>query len=147
MNNLKEIVAEDLLFTNNIEDDRTNTYLSLNDYDWMQYLLTTRFRTEEQGVLEIEFEYFGCTFSTMKVVQTLNGEEATYNYSYSTDIFKKHIKEFLTNHMKAWSSRYAFNGEDEVISFFNEVLKEGTLTDGFHVNPDDEIYKKKEEAK
>lgn len=143
-NVLKEINAKDLIFSNEIEDDRTNTYLSLNDYDWMQYLLKTRFHTEEQGILDVEFEYFGCTFSTMKVIQNLNDEEIIHNYSYNTDIFEKHIKEFLTNHMNAWNEQYAFNGEDEVISFFNEVLKEGKVTDGFHVNPNDEVYKEEE---
>ncbi len=144
---LKEINAKDLIFSNEIEDDRTNTYLTLNDYDWMQYVLKTRFHTEEQGILDVEFEYFGFTFSTMKVVQSLNEKQTTYNYSYSTDIFERHIKEFLTNHIKAWSNNLAFNGEDEVISFFNEVLKEGMITDGHHINPDDPIYKNKEENK
>ena len=27
----------------------------------------------------------------------------------------------VANHIKAWDSTYAFNGEDEVINFFNEV--------------------------
>lgn len=133
---LKPINAKDLIFSNEIEDDRTNTYLSLNDYDWMQYTLSTRFHTEEQGFLNVEFEYFGSNFSTMKVTQNLNGKEIIHNYSYSTDIFEKHLKEFLINHMKAWSDTYAFNGENEVISFFNEVLENGTITDGFYVNPD-----------
>ena len=35
--NLKEIKSEDLIFSNDIEDDRTNTYLNLYDYDWMDY--------------------------------------------------------------------------------------------------------------
>jgi len=40
------IKAEDLEFTNAIEDDRTNTYLTLNDYDWMTYTLSTKFKTK-----------------------------------------------------------------------------------------------------
>ena len=56
---LYPIKAEELLFTNEIEDDRTNTYVHLLDYDWMQYTLETRFRTEAQGILEVSFEYFG----------------------------------------------------------------------------------------
>ena len=51
--NLKKIRSEDLIFSNEIEDDRTNTYLTLNDYDWMNYNLSTRFRTEDMGVLEV----------------------------------------------------------------------------------------------
>lgn len=57
--NLKKIRSEDLIFSNEIEDDRTNTYLTLNDYDWMNYNLSTRFKTEEMGVLDVEFEFFG----------------------------------------------------------------------------------------
>lgn len=80
--NLKKIRSEDLVFSNEIEDDRTNTYLTLNDYDWMNYNLSTRFKTEEMGVLEIEFEYFGIVTSQMNVKQTLNGKvyEITYEY-------------------------------------------------------------------
>lgn len=52
--NLKKIRSEDLIFSNEIEDDRTNTYLTLNDYDWMNYNLSTRFKTEER---EVEVRY------------------------------------------------------------------------------------------
>ena len=72
--NLKKIRSEDLIFSNEIEDDRTNTYLTLNDYDWMNYNLSTRFKTEEMGVLEVEFEFFGFSTSQMNVKQTLNGK-------------------------------------------------------------------------
>lgn len=64
--NLNKIRSEDLIFSNEIEDDRTNTYLTLNDYDWMNYNLSTRFRTEEMGVLEVEFEFCGFSTSQMK---------------------------------------------------------------------------------
>lgn len=57
--NLKKIKSEDLIFGNEIEDDRINTYITLDDYDWMCYKLSTSFKTEEMGVLEVEFEYFG----------------------------------------------------------------------------------------
>ena len=65
--NLKEIKSEDLIFSNDIEDDRTNTYLNLYDYDWMDYSLTTRFKTEDMGILNVKFNYFGMTTSTMEV--------------------------------------------------------------------------------
>ncbi|WP_286077374.1 hypothetical protein [Thomasclavelia cocleata] len=132
MNELKEIRAEDLLFTNEIEDDRTNTYLSLDDYDWMSYKLRTRFKTKEQGILDVEFEYFGLVSSQMTVKQTLDDEIIEYTYEYNTDIFQKHITIFLQNHIKAWDSTYAFNGEDEVINFFNEVLHEGFSREDFY---------------
>ena len=130
---LKKISSTDLLFSNEIEDDRTNTYLSLDDYDWMNYHLKTRFRTEELGILKVDFSYFGFVKSTMTVEQTFLGETKEYVYSYPTDIFVKYLKSFLTKHMNSWDDEYAFNGEDIVVAFYNEVLSVGTLTDGVHI--------------
>ena len=124
--NLKKIKAEDLLFTYEIEDDRTNTYLTLNDYDWMDYKLETRFKTKEQGTLDVLFQYFGVTFSIMKVKQTINNTEEEVEYEFSSDIFQKYIIKFLEKHISQWKSKYAFNGEDIVIEFFNEVLENMT---------------------
>lgn len=125
--NLKEIKSEDLIFSNEIEDDRINTYLNLYDYDWMDYSLTTRFKTEDMGVLNVKFNYFGMTTSTMEVEQTLNGITEKVTYEYSTDVFKKYIVIFLEKHISFWDNVYAFNGEEEVIKFFNEVLKHGQV--------------------
>lgn len=124
---LQPIKAEELLFTNEIEDDRTNTYLHLLDYDWMQYTLETRFRTEAQGILEVEFEYFGVVTSSMTVKQTKDDKVTVYEFSYPTDIFQKYITEYMTAHIAAWNGTYAFNGEDYVIPFFNTVLNAGNL--------------------
>ena len=145
---LKRIIAEDLLFTNEIEDDRTNTFLTLNDYDWMSYVLKTAFRTIEQGILKITFSYNGFNLSTMDVEQftpTLEMfetnkfdekemEKKEYHYSYDTSIFQKYIIEFLKKHISMWDDSYAFNGEEFVIDFYNEVLENGFLTDGKHLD-------------
>lgn len=125
--NLRKIKSEDLIFTNEIEDDRTNTYLKLYDYDWMDYNLSTRFKTKEHGVLDVTFSYFGMTTSRMDVVQNKDGIEEKVSYSYSTELFKKHITIFLEKHLAAWDSKYAFNGEEEVIKFFNDVIKNGKI--------------------
>lgn len=122
---LEQITAEELIFSGNIEDDRTNTYLQLNDYDWMSYKLSTRFKTEKQGVLNIEFEYFGTNRSLMKVSQILNDDKKQFEISYDTDIFIKYLKKFLENHIKQWNDKYAFNGEDIVLEFYNEVIQKG----------------------
>ena len=122
---LKKITADELIFSNEIEDDRTNTYLQLNDYDWMNYKLSTRFKTEDHGVLEVEFEYFGTTKSIMNVIQKLDDKEEKVEFSYDTDIFIKYIKKYLEKHMEQWDSTYAFNGEEIVIEFFNEVIEKG----------------------
>ena len=135
--NLKKIRSEDLVFSNEIEDDRTNTYLTLNDYDWMNYNLSTRFRTEEMGVLEVEFEFCGFSTSQMNVKQTLNGKVQEITYEYPTDIFSKNLIRFLEKHIRYWNEKYAFNGEEEVIDFFNEVLDKGTVKDVAEINKND----------
>ena len=124
---LEKIKSEDLLFTNEIEDDRTNTYLNLADYDWMNYTLTTRFKTEKMGLLNVKFEYFGMTTSAMEVEQTLNDVTEKVTYEYPTEIFKRHNVKFLEKHISFWDSKYAFNGEEEVVEFFNEVLNKGAI--------------------
>ena len=136
--NLKKIRSEDLIFSNEIEDDRTNTYLTLNDYDWMNYNLSTRFKTEEMGVLEVEFEYFGIVTSQMNVKQILNGKAYEITYEYPTDVFSKNLIKFLEKHIRHWNKKYAFNGEEEVIDFFNEVLDKGTVKDVAEINKDDD---------
>lgn len=124
---LGEIKAEDLLFSGGIEADGTNTYLSLNDYDWMTYTLSTKFKTAEYGVLLVQFEYFGSVVSTMTVSQKINNVTEDFEFSYSTDIFETHIKKYLTDHINSWGTTYAFSGEKNVIDFYNEVIKKGEL--------------------
>lgn len=125
--NLSKLKSEDLIFNYEIEDDRTNTYLNLDDYDWMDYNLRTRFRTEELGVLNVKFNYSGMTTSTMEVEQILNNTTKKIIYEYSTDIFTKHIIKYLEKHIRSWDDKYAFNGEEEVIEFFNDVLDNGNI--------------------
>ena len=123
---LKEIKSEDLIFSD--DECRTSTQLVLDDYDWMDYVLTTKFRTKEQGILNVKFNYFGFLNSTMEVEQILNEKTETVTYVYSTDIFQKYIMKFMEKHIASWSeNKYAFNGEDEVIAFFNEVLEKGKI--------------------
>lgn len=124
---LTRIDEKDLIFSGDIEDDRTNTYLTLNDYDWMDYRLETRFKTEAQGILEISFQYFGMTNSHMIVKQNLNGKQKEYRYEFSTDVFKYHLIKYMRDHIAGWNSKYAFNGEEQVIEFFNEVINVGTI--------------------
>lgn len=125
---LRKIKLEELLFTGDIEDDRTNTYLTLADYDWMNYTLKTRFTTKELGILNIEFEYFGLTTSEMEVEQILGEKTIVYTFEFDSDIFIKHLKNYLGGHLSQWNSEYAFNGEEIVVSFYNEVIEKGDVT-------------------
>lgn len=117
----RKINADDLEFTYEIEDDRTNTYLLLNDYDWMEYKLRTKFKTEEQGTLIVSMVYFGMTISDMFIKKVEEGKY--YRIEFDTKIYQKYITRFLTKHIEMWNSQYAFNGEEIVIDFFNEVIE------------------------
>lgn len=124
---LTKINSEELLFVDEPMQDRTNTFLSLDDYDWMSYELKTVFKTEKLGVLSVCFQYFGTVTSNMKVIQSIDDNIVEYTYEYPTDLFKKHIINFLKHHIEAWDSKYAFNGEDYVLEFFNDVIENGTV--------------------
>lgn len=124
---LEKICNDDLIFSMDIEDDRTNTYLQLNDYDWMDYNLTTRFKTEKMGVLDVKFMYYGTNLSAMEVEQTLGDIHQKIRYEYPTELFKIYITKFLEKHIKFWDEKYAFNGEEIVISFFNDVVDKGII--------------------
>ena len=88
---LKKIDANKLIFSGLPMDDRTNTYLSLEDYDWMTYVLQTQFKTEKMGILRVKFEFLGVTSSTMTVEQTYKGIVQEYQYEFLSDIFQKYI--------------------------------------------------------
>lgn len=125
---LRKIRPEELLFTGDIEDDRTNTYLTLADYDWINYTLKTRFTTKELGILNVEFEYFGLTTSEMEVEQIFGEKTIVYTFEFDSDIFIRHLKNYLDRHISQWNSEYAFSGEEIVVSFYNEVIEKGDVT-------------------
>lgn len=124
---LTKIENKDLIFSNEIEDDRINTFLSLNDYDWMDYQLKTRFKTENLGILDVIFHHFGLTTSVMIVKQRIDDKEKEYLFEYDTEIFKKYLIKFLNLHLESWNSEFAFYGGDIVLEFYNEVLEIGKL--------------------
>lgn len=124
---LEKICSNDLCFTRGLENDRVNTYLRVDDYDWMNYELKTKLITEQLGDLDITFEYFGSTFSFMTVIQKLNGNTKEYKYKYNSEIFRTYISLFMLTHVTSWYSTYAFNGEEIVLKFYNAVIENGEL--------------------
>lgn len=124
---LGKIKKEELLFLDNLGASQTNTKCFLDDYDWIHYKLETAFLTENYGSLTISFEYYGCTHSSMKVTQVKDGVTTEYGYEYSTEIFQRYLKKFLEAHMKQWESGKCFNGEEIVLDFYNEVIKDWDL--------------------
>lgn len=120
---LKCIKEEELIFTDNLEDDRINTYLSLNDYDWMEYTLKSKFRTEVDGTLYVTFVYNGFMTSTMFVRQMKDDQEINYKFDFDTQLFKEYIVKFLQSHIESWDSSYAFYGGEIVLEFYNKVLE------------------------
>jgi len=108
---------------------RIYTCLALNDYDWMNYNLSTKFLTDEYGELKIVFNYFGLIESSMYVTKTNGDIVEQFVFVYSTDIFQKYITIFLTHHIAAWdTTEFAFYGESYVLDFYNEVIQLGELT-------------------
>lgn len=123
--NLMKIRNEDLIFENKCFVDRINTELRLRDNSWMDYQLITAFNTKNQGRLEVMFEYYGTVDSCMEVKRGVNGKTEKITYEYSTDIFEEHIIKFMTKHLAIWKEKYAFNGEELVLDFFNDVIEKG----------------------
>lgn len=119
---LQPIKKEDLIFLNTLYDDQTHTYLNLVDCQWMNYKLETTFRTEDLGELGIVFLYYGCTESEMEVDQHISNTTIHHSYRYPTNIFKKHICRYMQAHIDSWNEKYAFDGEQYVLDFYNEVI-------------------------
>ena len=63
----------------------------------------------------------------MEVEQNIDGNVEKITYEYSTDIFEKHIVKFLSKHISFWGNECAFDGEEEVIGFFNDVIENGSI--------------------
>lgn len=125
---LDKIKKEDLMFSGVLEDTCTNTTLVLDDYDWMTYTLTTRFRTKKMGLLNVKFEYCGCTESFMSIQQIMpNNNDFKYNFRFPTEIFIQYLTKFMNAHVASWQKKYAFDGEEIVLEFYNEVLDKGNL--------------------
>lgn len=130
---LKKITTDQLVFTGEIigditdciVDDRVPTWLHLADYDWMTYVLETRFTTQELGTLEVIFKYMGEQTSFMNVKQLINDVEQNYEYEFATELFEKHIVIFLAKHLRRWKAYDSFNGEKEVLAFYNDVIEYG----------------------
>ncbi len=120
------IKREDLMFTGDLEDDRTNVCVSLDDYDWMRYVFTTRFRTMTYGQLHVCIEYFGSQICTMDIKQTTPADNTviTYRYKFSSELFVKHYKKYLNAHMSSIDDKYAFSGETFILDFYNDIIKE-----------------------
>ena len=100
------------------EIDLYSTDVVLKDYDWMNYKLLLRMSTKDYGDMKIEFEYFGSQVSSMKV----ETDEKTYEFSFNSDLFQEHIIKYLQKHIQHWSGGHAFNGIEEAVDFYNDVL-------------------------
>lgn len=126
MEKLTTINADELIFSDNPGDDRINTKLILDDYDWMNYKLQTAFHTEKLGVLSIEIEYFGATTSRMTVKQRKTKNRIyIHSIDFPTDIFQEYIIKFMKSHIDTWAGTLAFNGEDIALEFYNAIINAG----------------------
>lgn len=114
--------------------DLFDTNLFLEDYDWMNYTLSSSMPTKVYGDITIEFEYFGGGPSTMKV----KTEKKIYSFRFDTKLFQKHIIIFMQKHMKQWETKKAFFGIEEVVNFYNAVLTHPNTVE--EKDDDDELY-------
>lgn len=114
--------------------ENLTTKLALDDYDWMQYILESKFYIESQGLIEVKFDYFGTTVSIMSVTQTIGEKVHKYAYKFDSDLFKQYIIKFMQRHIDAWDNP-PFNGDDLVIDFFNSVIMDNKteLTSSFTI--------------
>lgn len=99
-----------------------NSVLLLDDYDWVDYHIKANLIEEEMGKLFIDFNYVATLTSTMKVKSVK--EKYLYIYTYKSDIFEKYFQEYLERQKAASKERKWFSGEDIIINFYNEVLKD-----------------------
>ena len=129
MNELKHIDADDLIFENKPLKDRINTKLTLQDTDWINYVLQVVFPTKKQGVLNVKFKYSGVVDSEMRVIRIKGKRKRRYIYSFDSDIFEKYLVMFMLHHLAQWKKQEVFYGGDIVIRFYNEILKKGCLTE------------------
>lgn len=128
---LAPIKIKEILVSNETEDDRINTNLILLDYDWMNYILTTRITTKDLGVLHIAFEYFGTAMSQMIVhqFQIHTNKEEIHVFDFPTNLFKEYIVKYMQKHIESWNETYAFDGADIVIEFYNKIINEFAETE------------------
>ena len=105
------------------DNDRLTTTLKLEDYSWMDYELSSFFPTKKYGDLDIKFEYYGATKSTLEIEQKIDGNIYSHCIDFDSEIYKKYLVMFMEQHIAHWQSEYAFCGEKIVLDFFNEVLE------------------------
>lgn len=110
-----------------VPDSNVITKLVLKDYEWMTYKLSAKIETIQYGNLTIKFNSCGTTTSDMKVISSKDRVVETYTYTYDTNLFDKHISRYLTNHILSFISNSTFNGENDVINFYNDVIKYGKI--------------------
>lgn len=93
---LQFVVMDDIVFKNIPFEDRINTKLTLSDYDWMNYVFETEFRTKNQGRLKVEIKYYGSKESEMNVkrIDTIGVFEYTYFFDEYSCAMKSHFRKF-----------------------------------------------------
>lgn len=124
---LKKISKKDLIFPLDSDMGRTCTEIKLLDYDWMCYIISTKFTTEELGEIKVIWKYLGSDVTEVKIINRKDNIPLVYIGRINSNLFERYITKLLTKHVKQWKKRYAFSGEDEVIEFFNKTIEQGTF--------------------
>ncbi len=124
---LNKVNPEELIFPLDSDMDTVCTDILLSDYDWMQYIVSTKLTTEATGELKIVWKYCGMTSSNVYIIQVKDKTMKYYVGTIDTNLFEKHLVKLMTKHIKQWKEPYAFSGEKEIIDFFNETIERGTF--------------------
>lgn len=124
---LQFVVMDDIVFKNIPFEDRINTKLTLSDYDWMNYVFETEFRTKNQGRLKVEIKYYGSKESEMNVKRIDTIVVFEYTYFFETEIFEEYVSRFMRKHLIQWKNQEVFYGGDIVLAFYNDILKKGRM--------------------
>lgn len=127
MNNIEfkpaPLTPKDLFYSKTTPIECTETQLNLLDNDWMSYVLKAKLNTKKYGLITFEFSYCGAQTSYLTI---WDEREFRRECEYSADLFEKHLIDFMHSHIHAWNGPYAYNGEKEVLDFYNEVLSSCT---------------------
>ena len=90
------------------------------------------FVDEQCSPLHNTIEYYICSLLNANHGNAYCGifkfenEKLVQTHDYFFDSIDNIIK-FLNKHIVSWGNKYAFNGEEEVIEFFNDVIGNGTI--------------------
>jgi hypothetical protein len=81
------------------------------------------FPTVNQGLLQMEVQYFSSKFGTMTVIQQVNEEKYVHMMAFESYIFIMFVKDCLAKTMNQWLEK-SFNIDEQAVRLYNDILDE-----------------------